>query len=243
MDKSYYFSPLSLELLVRSQEDVRTILPESDGLEKSSEKDLLYIIYDLVKDGFLSPDSCGTGFEIEDDLKIIIGIIRSPKKYYSIFDRVSDTLIYVYQNDSGIVLAESTDNRKDRFKVYISDYKGFFKALLKSMSLAESGKTNRKESFNRETDIELKSGSEVEEILEKEEIAENRAFFSSSPDVIGLFNCFFGEGLRSRYQFVIYRFESDIKLASVDSAHKVSFQKMGVARALETINAVTEELK
>ncbi len=182
MNKSLYISPLGLEILLCSQENINIYLPIDDTLNTAEDNDVLYGIQELVNSGVLAPDSSGNGFDILPEAQMCLRPILKPKAVFKIITKEPQSSKTCYLADSEATVIEEAINRSDKLRLTMADRNSFSALVAESFdmilpeSISEDSKLidevfNLSESDSADSEI-LKIGlnNSTDEVAEKEEI-------------------------------------------------------------------------
>lgn len=182
MNKSLYISPLCLEILLCSQENINIYLPIEDTLNTAEDNDILYGIQEFVNAGVLAPDSSGNGFDILSEARKCLRPIINPKAVLTIITKEpqSSKVCYLANNEATVI--EDAVNRSDKLRLTMTDRKSFSALVAESFytispeTISEDSKlmdevSNLSESDSVDSEI-LKIGlnNSTEEVAEKDEI-------------------------------------------------------------------------
>ncbi len=218
-------------MLVRSQENTHTVLPVTDNFSSLSDKELLYEIYDLVKNGILRPDKDASGFNFSDEPKAVVKSILSPDKVISIYGAPSSRIIYIYINNSSAnAIVESVSNRKNIFKAYSADIRYISYCLSKFVSAELKSKSIKADELGG-------AGREIGNY--RFEISPEQLL--KDPDVLLIINCFSGKGLEKIRKLIIYRFNDEFKIAELKANSEPAAENLDVNRIFRNLRKLMED--
>lgn len=171
MNKSLYMSPLGLEILICSQEDISVYLPFESTLNAATDNDVLYGIQALVKSGALAPDSSGNGFDILPETRRCLQPILNPAAVFKVVIKEPLSSKICYLADDEVTVIEQAANRSDKLRLTMMNRSGFSAFVAESfdMLLPDTDFDNSEFAVTDEAEAEIvKIGlnGPVDEIIE-----------------------------------------------------------------------------
>lgn len=175
MNKSLYMSPLGLEILVCSQENISVYLPFESVLNTATDDDVLYAIQELVKSEVLASDSAESGFDILSEAQRYLRPIFNPLAVLKIIIREPQSSKICYLADDEVTVIEEAFNRLDKLRLTMMNRSEFSAFVSESFDvvLPDEAFDNSElmESDEAESEIvKIGLNGSIENVAQKEDV-------------------------------------------------------------------------